>query len=48
MNLLPEQPLIGKIIYSMCKIPHARAQLGQSRLIVHIVDVLKKENNHCK
>lgn len=48
MDLLPEQPLVGKIIYSMSKVPQARPQLKQSGLIVRIIEALKNENNHCK
>lgn len=48
MRLLPEQTLVNKIIYSMCKISQASAILNQASLIVRIVEVLKKENNHCK
>ncbi|CAI6366388.1 unnamed protein product [Macrosiphum euphorbiae] len=46
VNLLPEQPLVSKIIYAMCKIRDALGYLHQSRLIVHITEILKKEDNH--
>lgn len=48
MHLLPQQPLVSKIIYAMCKIRDALGYLHQSRLIVHITEILKKEDNHCK
>lgn len=49
MDLLPEQPLVAKVIYSMCKkLPYAKEHLFQSNLIVRIVDVLKNQNNDCK
>lgn len=48
MNLLPEHSIVGKIIYIMSKMPFARIQLGQSRLIFHVLNYLKQENNHCK
>lgn len=46
MRLLPEQPLVSKIIYAMCKIRDALGYLHQSRLIMHITEILKKEDNH--
>lgn len=48
MNLLPEQPLIGKIVYSMSKVSHARMLLKKSGLMTHIIEALRNENNHCK
>lgn len=48
MGLLPERPLVSKIIYAMCRIRDALGYLHQSRLIVHITEILKNEDNHCK
>ncbi|XP_050531990.1 uncharacterized protein LOC126900369 isoform X2 [Daktulosphaira vitifoliae] len=46
MNLLPNNPLVSKIIYLMSKVPQTRAQLAQSGVMEHIVTFLKNENNH--
>lgn len=48
MRLLPERPLVGKIIYSMCKVKDASRFLHQSLLIVRITDLLKQKDNYCK
>jgi len=48
MSLLPEHPLVCKIIYFMCLVKHSNTTLHQTQIIIQIVNVLKKENNICK
>jgi len=48
MSLFPKQPLVAKIIYAMCKVRDALGYLHQTLLVVHITDILKKEDNYCK
>lgn len=48
MSLLPDQPLASKVIFLMCKVPQARSELHKTKLIMHIIDVLRKEKNYCK
>lgn len=48
MSLLPEHPLVCKILYLMCVVKHSNETLYQTEILIQIVNVLKKENNLCK